>query len=140
MASGAVPGVKRAAIRKLQHELGIASECVPFDAFKFLTRLHYCARDGVEGEWGEHEVDYILFIRSQDQGVVPLNPNPEEVMATKYVTQGELREMMSSESGLLWSPWFRIIVENFLWGWWDDVEGVLVQGKHMDTETVHKIM
>jgi isopentenyldiphosphate isomerase len=45
VASGDVPGVKRAAIRKLQQELGIAPGQLPIEAFKFLTRLHYCAAD-----------------------------------------------------------------------------------------------
>lgn len=64
---GAVPGVKNAAVRKLAHELGIAAEDVPIDSFKFLTRLHYYAADAVthgpNAPWGEHEIDYILFIQ-----------------------------------------------------------------------------
>ena len=34
--------------------------------------------------------------------------------ATRYVTEAELREMMAPDSGLAWSPWFRIIARNFL--------------------------
>lgn len=64
---GSVPGVKNAAVRKLYHELGIAAEDVPVDSFKFLTRLHYYAADAVthgpNAPWGEHEIDYILFIQ-----------------------------------------------------------------------------
>lgn len=64
---GSVPGVKNAAVRKLDHELGIAAEDVPVDAFKFLTRIHYYAADAVthgpNAPWGEHEIDYILFIK-----------------------------------------------------------------------------
>jgi isopentenyl-diphosphate delta-isomerase type 1 len=45
--NGSVMGVKHAAIRKLQHELGIPPEQVPVDKFKFLTRLHYWAADTV---------------------------------------------------------------------------------------------
>ncbi len=67
VADGTTPGVKAAAVRKLEHELGIAPEQVPMQGFRFLTRLHYCAADthtwGPQAEWGEHEVDYILFIR-----------------------------------------------------------------------------
>lgn len=40
---------------------------LPLSSFKFLTRLHYCAADtrtwGPNAEWGEHEMDYILFIK-----------------------------------------------------------------------------
>jgi len=47
------PGVKRAAIRKLQHELGIPSKQLTVNDFKFLTRLHY--KSEYDDEWGEHE-------------------------------------------------------------------------------------
>lgn len=60
LASGTVPGAKRAAVRKLLHELGIPREQLPVEKFKYLTRLHYCAADtvtwGPNSPWGEHEV------------------------------------------------------------------------------------
>lgn len=49
----AVTGVKNAARRKLDHELGINPEQVPFEDFHFLTRIHYKAPS--DGKWGEHE-------------------------------------------------------------------------------------
>lgn len=49
----AVMGVKRAAQRKLDHELGIKAAQVPIENFKFLTRIHYKAPS--DGKWGEHE-------------------------------------------------------------------------------------
>jgi len=49
----AILGAKRAAQRKLHHELGILPEQVPLDKFKFLTRIHYKAAS--DGKWGEHE-------------------------------------------------------------------------------------
>ena len=49
----AVQGVKRAAIRKLDHELGINAQQIPMDSFKFLTRIHYKAAS--DEKWGEHE-------------------------------------------------------------------------------------
>ena len=79
LADGSVPGVKAAAVRKLAHELGIAAKDVPISKFKFLTRLHYWAADvvthGPKAPWGEHEIDYILFIQAD----VKMKPNPEEV-------------------------------------------------------------
>ena len=48
-----VQGVRRAAVRKLDQELGIKSSQVPIDDFKFLTRIHYKAPS--DGKWGEHE-------------------------------------------------------------------------------------
>lgn len=49
----AVMGVKRAAQRKLQHELGIQPAQVPIENFRFLARIHYLAPSN--GQWGEHE-------------------------------------------------------------------------------------
>lgn len=49
----AIQGTKRAAIRKLDQELGIKAEYVPLEMFKFLTRIHYKAPS--DGKWGEHE-------------------------------------------------------------------------------------
>ena len=49
----AVMGVKRAAQRKLYHELGIKATQIPLDKFQFLTRIHYIAPS--DGKWGEHE-------------------------------------------------------------------------------------
>lgn len=48
-----VQGVRRAAVRKLDQELGISASQVPIDDFKFLTRIHYKAPS--DGKWGEHE-------------------------------------------------------------------------------------
>ena len=49
-----VAGVKRAAQRKLDHELGIKAVQVPTENMKFLTRIHYLSPSG-QGAWGEHE-------------------------------------------------------------------------------------
>jgi len=52
-----VLGVKRAAIRKLGHELGIPARQVPLDQFHFLTRIHYISPS--DGKWGEHESRFL---------------------------------------------------------------------------------
>jgi isopentenyl-diphosphate delta-isomerase type 1 len=83
---GQVNGIKNAAIRKLEHELGISSSSLSINDFKFLTRLHYWAVDththGPHSPWGENEIDYILFIQKD----VEIQPNIEEIQNTKYVT------------------------------------------------------
>eukprot|EP00656_Telonema_subtile_P030176 TRINITY_DN33195_c0_g1_i1.p1 TRINITY_DN33195_c0_g1~~TRINITY_DN33195_c0_g1_i1.p1 ORF type:complete len:322 (-),score=87.72 TRINITY_DN33195_c0_g1_i1:108-1073(-) len=134
-----VPGVKRAAVRKLLHELGIPAEQVPEDQFKFLTRLHYWAVDAVthgsEAIWGEHEIDYILLIKAD----VTVDANPEEVSATKSVTREECVQMLQDDS-LLWSPWCRVIAEQFLLpdgGWWHMLDEALTTDKFVDTTRVH---
>ena len=47
-------GVRVAASRKLEHELGIPQLQTPIDKFQYLTRIHYLAPCG-DGVWGEHE-------------------------------------------------------------------------------------
>jgi isopentenyl-diphosphate delta-isomerase len=55
------PGIKHAAIRKLQHELGIRPNYIDHDKIQFISRFHYWAADtvtyGNNAPWGEHEVD-----------------------------------------------------------------------------------
>lgn len=55
-----IEGVKRAAQRKLDHELGIKKEQVPIEDFHFLTRIHYKAPS--DGKWGEHESTFHLYL------------------------------------------------------------------------------
>jgi isopentenyl-diphosphate delta-isomerase len=131
VADGTTIGVKRAAVRKLQQELGIEPSQLPLDSFKFLTRLHYCAADDTDPEpgcWGEHEIDYILFAQVD----VDLKPNPEEVDSVKYVELEELQAMMDPSSGLRWSPWFRIIASRFLPNWWSDLHTTIHTDKFRD--------
>eukprot|EP00605_Chrysophyceae_sp_TOSAG23-4_P002612 GSChrysophyteH1.ASY1.ANO1.2884.1 assembled CDS len=138
VARGNVSGAINAAIRKLEHELGIPRGTIPPSQFKYLTRLHYWAADvvthGKKSPWGEHEIDYILFVQAD----VPLKPHPDEVDAVKYVTLTELREQMDPASGLLWSPWFRIIAEQFLPYWWKDLNATLTTNEWVDWNTIHR--
>eukprot|EP00238_Polyblepharides_amylifera_P004706 CAMPEP_0196582916 /NCGR_PEP_ID=MMETSP1081-20130531/41259_1 /TAXON_ID=36882 /ORGANISM="Pyramimonas amylifera, Strain CCMP720" /LENGTH=255 /DNA_ID=CAMNT_0041903637 /DNA_START=263 /DNA_END=1033 /DNA_ORIENTATION=+ len=140
IADASVPGVKHAAVRKLFQELGIPPLQIPVDKFKFLTRLHYAAEDfdtyGPNAEWGEHEVDYILLIKTP----VTVKPNPEEVGDHKYVTMPELQAMMNPASGLRWSPWFRIIAEKFLPMWWDDLDKTLNTDEFVDVKSIHRVL
>lgn len=58
-----VQGVRRAAVRKLDQELGIKASQVPIDDFRFLTRIHYKAPS--DGKWGEHEGKRPLRVETQ---------------------------------------------------------------------------
>ena len=143
VAAGRAPGAVRAAIRKLGHELGMPAAQLPPGGFKFLTRLHYCAADththGQHSPWGEHEMDYILFFRAPDASALMVVPNPEEVGAIEWVTRERLADMMRPDSGLLWSPWFRIIAQRFLPTWWADLDVTLGTDTHVDAETIHTV-
>ena len=66
-------------------------------------------------------MDYILFIKAD----VDMEPNPDEVSDTKYVTLAELKQLMEPSSGLRWSPWFRILVQKHLDHWWKDLQHTL---------------
>ncbi|KAI3725826.1 hypothetical protein L1987_65622 [Smallanthus sonchifolius] len=127
-------GVRNAAQRKLLDELGIPSEELPVDEFTPLGRIIYKAPS--DGMWGEHELDYLLFIVRD----VSMNPNPDEVADAKYVNREQLRELVkkadAGEEGLKLSPWFKLVVENFLFKWWDHVEkGSLHEAA--DMKTIH---
>ncbi|KAK6156471.1 hypothetical protein DH2020_010719 [Rehmannia glutinosa] len=129
-------GVRNAAQRKLLDELGISADDVPVDQFTTLGRILYKAPS--DGKWGEHELDYLLFIVRD----VKVHPNPDEVADVKYVNREDLKEILrkadAGEEGVKLSPWFRLVVDNFLFKWWDHVEnGTLKEAA--DMETIHKL-
>ncbi|KAI3622725.1 rad21 rec8 n terminal domain protein [Moniliophthora roreri] len=107
-------GVKVAASRKLEHELGIPQSQTPVDQFQYLTRIHYLAPSN--GLWGEHEVDYILFITAD----VDVTPNVNEISDYKYVGKAELQAMFEDPKNSF-TPWFKLIARDFLFGWWDEL-------------------
>ncbi|KHJ35714.1 putative isopentenyl-diphosphate delta-isomerase [Erysiphe necator] len=128
--SQAIAGVKNAAQRKLAHELGIKASQVPITSFKFLTRIHYKAAS--DGEWGEHEIDYILFIKSD----VNTEPNTNEVQELKYVTAKDLKKMFKDPK-LKFTPWFKLICETLLFEWWDHLDQGLE--KYMNEQTIRRM-
>lgn len=132
-------GAKRAAVRKLQHELGIVPGDVPLQDLVFLTRFRYWAADtityGTDTPWGEHEIDYIFFVKCDDEPT--LNLNEEEVSDYEYVSLARLKEIMSDDTKplrddgqkMLFSPWFRGIMERGGFEWMADLEGAY-RGKY----------
>jgi isopentenyl-diphosphate delta-isomerase len=108
-------GVRRAARRKLEHELGIPTRQVPLDAFTYVTRIYYKAAS--DEQWGEHEIDYILFL----QVPVTTSPNPNEVADCRFFTKDEVRDLIETGAarGEPLSPWFRLIATSKLFDWWD---------------------
>ncbi|XP_014667050.1 PREDICTED: isopentenyl-diphosphate Delta-isomerase 1-like isoform X3 [Priapulus caudatus] len=126
-------GVKRAAQRKLEHELGISQDQVPLEAFQYLTRIHYKAPS--DGKWGEHEIDHILFIQRD----VDVKPNQNEVQSTKFVSSNELREFIDNSKvrGIKITPWFGLITQTFLYPWWKNLADI---ERFKDQETIHKLV
>lgn len=107
-------GVKIAAIRKLEQELGISPDSVDINDFHFITKMRYSAR--MNADWIEREIDHILMIQAD----VDVDPNPNEVAAIKWVNAEELDAMLvDAESEEIIAPWFRCIAARLMNDdWW----------------------
>ncbi|XP_072502873.1 isopentenyl-diphosphate Delta-isomerase 1-like [Notamacropus eugenii] len=125
-------GVRRAAQRRLKAELGIPMEQVPPEDICYLTRIHYKAQS--DGIWGEHEIDYILFVRKN----VTLDPDPNEIKSYCYVTKKELEELLEKAANgeIKITPWFKIIAETFLFKWWDNLNHL---NRFVEHEKIHRM-
>ncbi|KAF4797036.1 Isopentenyl-diphosphate Delta-isomerase 1 [Turdus rufiventris] len=125
-------GVRRAAQRRLKAELGIPMEQVTPEEISYLTRIHYKAKS--DGIWGEHEIDYILFVQKD----VTLNPDPNEIQSYCYVTQKELKQLLdkAARNEVKITPWFKLIAETFLFKWWDNLNNL---NKFVEHEKIHRM-
>ncbi|XP_054447789.1 isopentenyl-diphosphate Delta-isomerase 1 isoform X1 [Pteronotus mesoamericanus] len=125
-------GVRRAAQRRLKAELGIPMEQVPPEDIKYLTRIHYKAQS--DSIWGEHEIDYILFVRKN----VTLNPDPNEIKSCSYVSKEEVVQMLkkAAKGEIKITPWFQSIAETFLFTWWDNLNHL---NQFADHEKIHRM-
>ena len=139
-------GVKRAAVRKLHHELGLSSD-VTVDNLHWLTKIHYGAPSG-DGQWGEHEIDWILFTRSDlpyttqlGNGHIPYSAN--ECEAVRWVGKEELRGMIVDwrDGKLLLTPWFALIAEQLLFGWWERLDHIIAEGgiEEQQRTVIHRL-
>ena len=110
-------GVKVAAIRKLDQELGISPDSIDINDFHFITKMRYSAR--MNADWIEREIDHILMIQAD----VELNPNPNEVSAVKWVSAKELEVMLvGEEDDEVIAPWFRCIAARLMNNdWWNAI-------------------
>ncbi|MGB0365128.1 MAG: isopentenyl-diphosphate delta-isomerase [Candidatus Poseidoniaceae archaeon] len=110
-------GVKVAAIRKLDQELGIAPDSIDINDFHFITKMRYSAR--MNADWIEREIDHILMIQAD----VELDPNPNEVSAVKWVSAEGLDAMLVDEdSDDVIAPWFRCIAARLMnEDWWNAI-------------------
>uniref|UniRef100_U5EZ74 isopentenyl-diphosphate Delta-isomerase n=1 Tax=Corethrella appendiculata TaxID=1370023 RepID=U5EZ74_9DIPT len=107
-------GIRRAAQRRLNYELGIPMTQVRPENFHYLTRIHYA--DQGNGIWGEHEIDYILFLQKD----VDIKPNQSEVSEIRYIKRDQLDSEISKLNAPL-TPWFNLILKHRLKLWWDNL-------------------
>ncbi|XP_072364374.1 isopentenyl-diphosphate Delta-isomerase 1 isoform X2 [Scyliorhinus torazame] len=125
-------GVRQAAQRRLKEEFGIPVQQVPLEEMNYLTRIHYKAQS--DGIWGEHEIDYIIFIQKD----VSLKPDPNEIQSYCYVTKDELKNLLekAENNKVKITPWFKLIAEKFLFTWWDSLHNL----KHfINHEKIHRM-
>lgn len=126
-------GVRKAAQRRLEFELGIPPEQAMPEDFIYLTRIHYASPS--DGMWGEHEMDYILFL----QGNVLLNPNENEVQDVRYVKREDFENFLKGlkESSIPITPWFHLIAQKFLPLWWKNLDNL---DKFTDHHHIHRML
>ncbi|XP_018399241.1 PREDICTED: isopentenyl-diphosphate Delta-isomerase 1-like [Cyphomyrmex costatus] len=118
-------GVRRAAIRRLGYELGIPSnEIKPSDLF-YLTRITY--EFPSNDRWGEHEIDYILFLQGDN---ITINPNPDEVSEIQWVPRSEIENFIKTAP--LTTPWLRMIYNFKLLHWWDNLHALAEMQDHQN--------
>jgi len=128
-------GAKRAAQRKLYQELGIVAEELPLDSFSFITKIHYkAASDKI---WGEHEIDYIIFIKRN----VTVNINENECNDFQYISKSDLQDLIrkaeSGEDGISITPWFALIAKKLLFKWWDSLDNIKAI---QDPNVIHRFL
>lgn len=126
-------GVRVAAQRRLQIELGIPPPQAKPEDMTYLTRIHYASPSN--GVWGEHEMDYILFLR----GDVHLSPNQNEVQDVRYVKREDISTFLKEcdEKKIPITPWFRLITDKFLPLWWDNLDNIQ---NFQDHNTIHHLL
>ena len=82
-----------------------------------------------------------MFYTIPSKDGLTLKPHPDEVDAIQWVTKPKLIELLNDTS-LLFSPWFRLIVQKWLLpkvgGWWDNLEETMTTDKHCDFTTIHE--
>ena len=108
-------GVKRAAVRKLEQELGINPAQVSTDDMVYMTKMRYSAR--MNQEWIERELDHIIVMCAD----VEINPNPNEVANTLWVDHDKMEAMLLEERAAdqAIAPWFRCIAARIMQpSWW----------------------
>jgi hypothetical protein len=75
---------------------------------------------------------------------VPLAVNPNEIAAVEYVSAANLVSRLAEwkAQGVPVSPWFDLIGEKFLLGWWARLDEILQRGGLDDPEivkTIHRL-
>lgn len=98
--------------------------------FQYLTRIHYL--DQGDGIYGEHEIDYILFLQKD----LKVKPNAGEVNEVRWLKLKDLDQQIKSLKYPL-TPWFKLIYESGkLSMWWKNLNRL---DQFEDHTTIHKL-
>jgi len=130
---GNAMGVKRAAIRKLEQELGISPDSISIEDFVFMTKMRYSSR--MNQEWIERELDHILVIQAD----VDVNPNTNEVSEVMWVNRDQLEMMLLEERAAeeAVAPWFRCIAARVMNpNWWAAI-GNIAELEALSDDEIH---
>ena len=114
-----IQGVVKAARRKLEQELGIASSVTSKWQFDHIGTFEYRCR--WNDSWVEHEIDHVLMVRAD----VDIVPNPNEISETKWLSAEQINEMIAGSGewrGKIIAPWFRMIWDKFLFPNYPDID------------------
>jgi len=114
-------GVKRAALRRIETELGVGSDQLKAEDVHLMTRMLYEAKS--DSIWGEHELAY-LFVVKKD---IEIKANPNEVKDVKYVSQNEFRDFEKDcdNRDVKFTPWFSLVKRELLFNWWNNIDRIM---------------
>lgn len=73
-----------------------------------------------------------MFIKAD----VDLDPNPNEVRDTTYVSADKLKEMFEDPE-LKFTPWFKLICNTMLFEWWEHLDSGLE--KYMNEQEIRRM-
>lgn len=90
--------IKKAAVKRLKEEMGIACELKK--VFDFIYKARF------DNGLTEHEFDHVFFGKFSGKPVI----NTDEVADWKYISLEALRKDILADPDL-YTPWFRIIIE-----------------------------
>ena len=124
--SDPIEGVKEAARRKLDQELGIPKTITDDWKFHHIGRFEYKCR--WDSDWVEHEIDHVLIVEADCE--VDFNRN--EIQSVDWLDNDSLIRMMERKGrwkSQLIAPWFEAIFNNFLGSGDFTIDGIISDKK-----------
>ena len=121
-----IEGVKEAARRKLDQELGIPRTITNDWKFNHIGRFEYRCR--WDSDWVEHEIDHVLIVEADCE--VDFNRN--EIQSVDWLDNDSLIQMMERKGrwkSQLIAPWFEAIFNNFLGSGDFTIDGIISNKK-----------